>query len=1134
MAFLASLSQSFVWLLYLLSFMTNLPLTSCEESQNDQQALLCFKSQLDGPAKVFSTWSNASLDFCSWHGVTCSATSPRRVIALDLGSEGITGLLSPCIANLSSLTSLQLSNNSFHGVVPFELGLLSKLSNLNLSMNSLEGNIPSELSSCSHLRILDLSNNSLGGEIPPSLSQCMHLEEINLSNNQLQGSIPSTFGSSHPELKILLLANNKLSGNIPPSLGSSLSITYVDLGRNALTGGIPESLANSSSIQVLRLMRNSLSGQLPAALFNTSSLIAICLQENNFAGSIPPITATSPPIKHLHLGGNFLSGTIPASLGNLSSLLDLRLTRNKLIGSIPESLGHLSALRLLNMNLNSLSGPIPSSVFNITSLTAIAVGNNSLVGRLPSDIGYTLPNIQILILSSNKFDGPIPASLLNAYHLKWLYLASNRLTGFIPFFGPLPNLEELDVSYNILDAGNWGFISSLSNCSKLTRLYLAGNNFQGELPSSIGKLSSSLEVLWLRENKISGPIPPEMGNLKNLKTLFMDLNHFTGSIPPTIGNLENLVVLAIAQNRLSGEIPGTIGNLVQLTDLKLDANNLSGRIPESMGWCNQLQILNLAHNSLNGSIPRTIFKISSLSQKFDLSHNYLSGGIPEEVGSLINLNKFSVSNNMLFGSIPSTLGKCVLLEYVEMQNNFFTGSIPQSLAQLVGIKELDISQNNLSGNIPEFLTSLKYLHYLNLSFNKFDGEAPSGGIFGNSSAVSMEGNDHLCAIVPTEDMPLCSAMNDRNKKQKSFVIKVAKTLIPIAAIVIISLFCVALHIWRKRMPAKPHMQQPNHYMKNITYEDIAKATDMFSSANLLGSGSFGKVYKGNLKPQEDQVAIKIFNLEVYGAHRSFIAECEALKNVRHRNLVRTITLCSSVDPTGADFKAIVFPYMMNGNLDMWIHPKAHGNGQRRVLTLSQRINIALDVASALDYLHNQCESPIIHCDLKPSNILLDLDMTAHVADFGLARFLYTRPRVDHGSTSLGCLKGSIGYIPPEYGLSKEISTKGDVYSFGVLLLEMITEHHPTYEEFSDGTSLHEFVYRAFPNNIDKVVDPILLQDVVGQTRMLQNCIIPLVKIGLSCSMTSPNERPGMGHVSTEILTIKHMFSNIEDLSNEIE
>nr|XP_045087419.1 probable LRR receptor-like serine/threonine-protein kinase At3g47570 [Aegilops tauschii subsp. strangulata] len=832
-----------VWFLCLHTFFCCLPLAISDETKNDRQALLCFKSKLSGPSRALASWSNASSDHCSWHGITCSALPPRRVIALDLESEGIAGSISACAANLTALRRLQLSNNSFHGGIPSELGLLSRLADLNLSMNSLEGKIPS-------------------------------------------------------------------------------------------------------------------------------------------------------------------------SLGNLSSLLELRLTDNALVGSIQESLGHIQPLQILTLNINNLSGSVPPSLFNMSSLIFLAIANNSLVGQLPFNIGYTLPNIQGLILSTNNFSGSIPASLLKAYHLRKLYLYNNSFTGFIPSFSSLPNLKELDLSYNKLKAGDWGFISSLSNCSRLTMLMLDGNNLQGNLPSSIGNLSNSLQQFFLRNNKISGPIPPEIGNLEGLSWLYMDYNLFTGKIPPTIGNLYSMVYLSFAQNLLSGEIPDTIGNLVQLSSLKLDWNNFTGKIPGSIGRCTQLQNLNLAHNSLDGSIPRNIFKIYSLTGELDLSHNYFSGGMPEEVGNLINLNKLSISNNRLSGNIPSTLGQCVVLENLEMQSNFFVGSIPQSFVKLVSIKSMDISRNSLHGKISEFLATLSSLEKLNISFNNFYGEVPRGGIFDNADAVSIQGNDHLCTSVPTGGVSLCSPQVDDKKQKHNSLVLVLKIVMPIVVTIII-LSCIAKIYWRKRVQGNTHLQIVNEHIKNISYEDIVRATNKFSSANLIGSGSFGTVYKGTLQFKKDQVAIKVFNLDIYGAQRSFIAECEALRNVRHRNLVKIITSCSSVDSTGGDFKALVFQYMPNGDLEMWLKNKTLGHGERNILTLSQRINISLDVAFALDYLHNHCAPPLIHCDLKPSNILLDNDMVAYVTDFGLARFLFTTSNeYQDSSASLACLKGSIGYIPP--------------------------------------------------------------------------------------------------------------------------
>ncbi|XP_044367130.1 receptor kinase-like protein Xa21 [Triticum aestivum] len=1116
-----------------LGFFCSLPLLGiCDESESDRQALLCFKSGLSAPAGVLTSWSNVSMEFCNWHGITCGAMSPQRVIALDLESQGISGSIRPCIANLTWLARLQLSNNSFGGGVPSELGLLSRLTNLNLSMNTLEGTIPPQLSACSQLQVLGLRKNSLSGEIPARLSECKHLQEINLSKNKLQGSIPPAFANL-PELRILDLASNTLTGNIPPSLGSCRHLTYVDLGINALGGVIPESLANSSSLQVLRLMSNSLTGELPKALLNTLSLGAICLAQNNFVGSIPSVTVISSPLKHLYLGENHLSGRIPSSLGNLSSLLRLHLTNNHLVGSIPESLGYIPTLEKLVLSANNLSGPVPPSIFNMSSLKSLAAFDNSLVGRLPFDIGYTLQNIEYLILTGNNFDGPIPASLLKAYRLRWLLLNSNRFIGSIPFFGSLPNLVRLDLASNELEADDWGFVSSLSNCSRLNMLALDGNNLNGKLPSSIGNLSNSLDSLWLNSNQISGPIPPEIGNLKSLSILYMEYNFFTGNIPPTIGKLNKLVKLSFAHNRLLGQIPDTVGNLVQLSMLELDHNNFSGRIPASIARCTQLTILNLAHNSLDGRIPSKILTISTLSIELDLSNNNLSGGMPDEVGSLLHLKKINMSNNRLTGNIPSTLGQCVDLEYLQMQNNLFAGRIPQTFANLVSIKHMDISGNNLSGKVPEFLKSLKSLQDLNLSFNHFDGAVPTGGVFDIAGAVSIEGNDHLCTIIPTRGMSLCMALADSKKKQKLLVL-VLVILLPIVAATAILLSCIVTIYWRKRMQETPHLQYHNEHIKKIqkisfeqiSYEDLLRATDRFSSANLIGSGSFGRVYKGSLQFQADQVAIKIFDLDINGADRSFIAECEALRNVRHRNLVKIITSCSSVDHTGADFKALVFPYMPNGNLEMWLHLKDPEDGEKNILSLSQRTNIALDVAVALDYLHNQCAPPVIHCDLKPSNILLGLDMAAHVIDFGLARFLFSTANAHQDSSaSLSRLKGSIGYIPPEYGMSEEISTKGDVYSFGVLLLQLITGCSPTDEKFNDGISLHEFVDRAFTKNIHEVVDPTMLQDNSNATDMMENCVIPLLRIGLSCSMASPKERPDMGQVSTEILRIKHVASD---------
>ena len=300
---------------------------------------------------------------------------------------------------------------------------------------------------------------------------------------------------------------------------------------------------------------------------------------------------------------------------------------------------------------------------------------------------------------------------------------------------------------------------------------------------------------------------------------------------------------------------------------------------------------------------------------------------------------------------------------------------------------------------------------LNLSFNNLEGSVPADGIFQNGSNVFIQGNKKLCASTPLLQLPLCNAETSK-QRHTSNILKI----VGFTALFLVLVSCFGVIIWKMRkkvtQAAHPYFEE----LTKFTYADLVKATNGFSLANLVGSGKYGSVYKGRIEYEEHHtVAIKVFKLDQLGATKSFLAECEALRNTRHRNLVRVITVCSTSDPTGNEFKALILEFMVNGYLESWLYPtQLHEHHPERPLCLGSRIAIAVDIAAALDYLHNQCMPPMVHCDLKPSNVLLDDLMAARVGDFGLAKFLhgYTSSGITDDCTSLVGPRGSVGYIAP--------------------------------------------------------------------------------------------------------------------------
>ncbi|KAL5230464.1 hypothetical protein ABZP36_029240 [Zizania latifolia] len=1075
--------------------------SSAAVAETDVDALLRFKAFVQkDPRGVLSSWKQISGP-CSWRGVTCNGEG--RVTELDLAGGGLAG--HAVFGALSGIDTLCLLNLSGNGAL--------------------------------HADATDLV------KLPRSLWR------LDLSDGGLAGHLPEDFLAYYPNLTDVILARNNLTGDLPGRLlASSLSIRSFDVSGNNMSGDI-SGVSFPGTLSLLDLSANHFTGVIPPSLSSCVGLNTLNLSYNGLVGAIPESIGAMASLEVLDVSWNHLTGAIPGGLGNTcASLRVLRVSSNNISGSIPESLSSCHALRMLDVANNNVSGAIPATLLgNLTAVESLLLSNNFISGSLPASIVYC-KNLRVADLSSNKISGALPAELCSPdAALEELRLPDNLVTGTIPpGLSNCSRLRVVDFSINYLRGP---IPPELGRLRALEQLVMWFNSLDGPIPAELGQCRN-LRTLILNNNFIGGDTPVDLFNCTGLEWVSLTSNQITGTIRPEFGRLSRLAVLQLANNSLSGEIPKELGNCSSLMWLDLNSNRLTGEIPRRLGRQlgstplsgilsgNTLAFVRNVGNSCKsvggllefaGIRPERLLQVPTL-KSCDFTRLY-SGGAVSGWTRYQTLEYLDLSYNSLDSDIPEEFGDMAVLQVLDLARNNLTGEIPASLGRLRNLGVFDVSRNRLQGGIPDSFSNLSFLVQIDVSNNNLSGEIPQRGQLSTLPASQYAGNPGLCGmpLMPCTDRLPRATMSGlaaaASTEQPTRAVAAWANGVILAVLVSTGLACAAA-IWavaaraRRREVREAMMLSSlqdgtrtattwklgkaekealsinvatfQRQLRKLTFTQLIEATNGFSTASLIGSGGFGEVFKATLR-DGSCVAIKKLILLSYQGDREFMAEMETLGKIKHKNLVPLLGYCKI-----GEERLLVYEFMSHGSLEDTLH------GGGGALSWEQRKKVARGAARGLCFLHHNCIPHIIHRDMKSSNVLLDGDMEARVADFGMARLISALDT----HLSVSTLAGTPGYVPPEYYQSFRCTVKGDVYSFGVVLLELLTGRRPTDKEDFGDTNLVGWVKMKVREGGGKeVVDPELLKAATdgGET----NEMARFLDMALQCVEDFPSKRPNM-------------------------
>lgn len=811
-----------------------------------------------------------------------------------------------------------------------------------------------------------------------------------------------------------------------------------------------------------------------------------------------------------------------------------------IVGSLPSQIGNLSNLEVLDLSYNgNLTGTLPTQLFLLTNLSKLYLQNCGFLGTIPEDLG-NLTNLTYLVVNNNFFAGPIPASIGQLSQLIWVDISSNQLTGNLP--------------------------KSLTNLTKAQHFHFQANNFSGIIPAGIFNSNMSLIHLLLHNNSFNGPIPADVGNLTQLDILRLDFNSFSGipgtlmnlatvsavqldhngftSDVPDFTNLTNLQIVDLGHNQfIPGPVPSWFSKLPSLSSLAMEAGNLEGEVPSDIFSALNLTTVMLGSNSLNGTLD--LRKAGSSLTEVDFQLNNISGLIGSFSGTLnLQGNPICQTNPnqpdnacsptpTSYSSIPTSSCSCpqglvsnptaasgsCLCAYPISGVLIFTALKVTLNSKVVPTLQSGFAKNiRLITNEDQVSISIISDFVANISIFPNNGKVWDINQANLITALISSKAILFPTVGPYEYLPFGPYSPPGNTKSPGLSGNAKVGVgVGVAALVVIIL-SIGIYAFRQKKRADKAEQISKPFVswmasgedkgdapklkgaRLFTLAEMKKATDNFSKSNEIGVGGYGKVYKGVLNTGEE-VAIKRAQASSQQGATEFKNEIELLSRVHHKNLVGLVGFCF-------EEQMLIYEYMPNGTL----HGSLSGHSGVR-MDWQRRLALALGSARGLAYLHTEANPPIIHRDVKSSNILLDEKLVAKVADFGLSKLAPDGEGTgkDHVSTQV---KGTLGYLDPEYYTSQRLTDKSDVYSFGVVLLELITARQP----IEHGKFIVREVRTALQKDgLQQLLDPELTDCPTADLKVF-------LDLALRCVEEESSNRP----------TMKTVAKNLESLMSDAE